>query len=97
MKALDKIFDKYRPEFDKNGKWHKWHPVFEMVDTILLWTNTRTDKGPHVRDPLDLKRFMMVVVVALLPATLFGIYNIGYQHYLALGEVSTTGFWEMFL
>ena len=94
MKILEKIFDKYRSSFQKGGKWEKWHPLFEMTDTILLWTNERTKSGPHVRDPLDLKRFMMVVVVALLPATFFGAYNVGYQHFNAIGETAT--FWQMF-
>jgi len=87
LKALEKIFDKHRPKFKKGGKLEKYHPIFEMMDTILLWTNERTSSGPHVRDALDLKRFMMVVIVGLIPATLFGIWNIGYQYTLASGEV----------
>ncbi len=87
MKVLEKVFDKYRSDFEKGGKYEKYFPVFEMMDTILLWTNERTHSGPHVRDALDLKRFMMMVIVALLPATLFGMYNIGYQHYHAIGDI----------
>lgn len=93
MKALEKLFDKYRPNFEKGGKLEKYFPLFEMTDTILLWTNERTKSGPHVRDALDLKRFMSVVIVALLPATFFGIWNIGYQHFNAVGGTAT--FWEM--
>ncbi len=95
MKILDNIFDKYRSDFQKGGKWAKYHPLFEMMDTILLWTNERTTGGPHVRDPLDLKRFMMVVIVALVPATFFGAYNVGYQHFTAIGE--SADFWQMFI
>ena len=51
-----------------------------------MWTNERTSSGPHVRDALDLKRFMMVVIVGLVPATLFGIWNIGYQHFEVVGN-----------
>ncbi|HGY54472.1 MAG TPA: NADH:ubiquinone reductase (Na(+)-transporting) subunit B [Caldithrix abyssi] len=94
MRVLEKLFDKYRPQFERGGKYHKLYPLFEMMDTILLWTNARTESGPHVRDALDLKRFMMMVVVALLPATIFGIYNIGYQHYQAVG--ASVGSGEMF-
>lgn len=94
MKALDKFFEKLAPKFEKNGKYEKFYYLFEAASTIFLWTNARTQKAPHVRDPLDLKRFMMVVVFALTPATLFGIYNIGYQHFLALGEQAS--FLEMF-
>ena len=88
MKFLENIFDKYRPQFKKGGKLEKWHPIFEMTDTILLWTKERTTRAPHVRDALDLKRFMMVVIVGLLPATLFGIWNIGYQHFQAIGIIA---------
>ena len=95
MKILEKMFDKGRPSFQKGGKWEKWHPLFEMMDTILLWTNERTTSGPHVRDPLDLKRFMMIVVVALIPATFFGAYNVGYQHFTAINQ--SAGFWQMFI
>jgi len=94
LKILEKVFDKYRPNFERGGKYEKYYPVFEMVDAILLWTNDRTSTGPHVRDALDLKRFMMMVVLALLPATFFGIYNIGYQHFHAIGLNS--GFWDLF-
>jgi len=94
LSFLERFFDKHRPKFHKGGKLERWYPVFEMMDTILLWTNERTRRAPHVRDALDLKRFMMMVVVALLPATIFGVYNIGYQHYRAIGAVVGTG--EMF-
>jgi len=87
LKVLEKIFDKYRHNFNKGGKLEKFAPLFEMTDTILLWTNERTKSGPHVRDALDLKRFMMVVIVGLIPATLFGIWNIGYQHFEVVGNV----------
>ena len=93
MGFLEKFFEKHRPKFEKGGKWEKWYPLFEMTDTILLWTNERTRSGPHVRDALDLKRFMMTVVVALLPTTLFGMYNIGFQHFRAIG--AQADFWEM--
>lgn len=95
MKALEKLFEKHRSKFERGGKLEKYYPLFEMTDTILLWTNSRTKSGPHVRDSLDLKRFMMVVVVALLPATLFGIYNIGYQHFSAVGAAGSVA--DMFL
>lgn len=94
MSFLERFFDKHRSKFEKGGKYERWYPLFEMTDTILLWTNERTRRAPHVRDALDLKRFMMMVVAAMLPATLFGIYNIGYQHFRAIGV--SAGFSEMF-
>ena len=86
MKFIEKLLDKHRDRFEKGGDLTKWKPLFEATDTILFWTNERTKISPHVRDSLDLKRFMMMVIVALVPSTLFGIYNIGYQHYYALGQ-----------
>lgn len=97
MKFIENLLNKNQDKFEKGGKLEKWQPIFEMTDTILFWTKTRTKTGPHVRDPLDLKRFMMVVIVALIPATLFGIYNVGYQHYLAIGQLSEVGVWDLFL
>ena len=79
MKFIEKLLDKHRDRFEKGGDLTKWKPLFEATDTILFWTNERTKISPHVRDSLDLKRFMMMVIVALVPSTLFGIYNIGYQ------------------
>jgi Na+-transporting NADH:ubiquinone oxidoreductase subunit B len=86
LKFIEKIFDKHREKFEKGGSLSKWRPLFEAADTIMFWTNDRTKSGPHVRDALDLKRFMSMVIVALLPSTLFGIYNVGYQHFYAIGQ-----------
>jgi Na+-transporting NADH:ubiquinone oxidoreductase subunit B len=97
LKFIENLLEKNRSLFEKSGKYHKWEALYEMTDTILFWTNERTKSGPHVRDALDLKRFMMMVVLALVPATLFGIYNIGYQHYMALGQLAVTGFADIFL
>ncbi|MGD9489539.1 MAG: NADH:ubiquinone reductase (Na(+)-transporting) subunit B [Calditrichaceae bacterium] len=95
MKALQKLLEKNKPLFEKGGKFEKYFPLFEAMDTILFWTSERTKKGPHVRDALDIKRFMMVVVIALLPAILVGAYNIGFQHFNAIGMESTI--WDAFL
>ena len=95
MKFIENILDKHRDRFEKGGDLAKWKPLFEATDTILFWTNERTKISPHVRDSLDLKRFMMMVIVALVPSTLFGIYNIGYQHYYALGQQPEL--WNSFL
>lgn len=94
MKFIENILQKNRYRFEKGGSLEKYYPLYEAVDTIFFWTSERTKKGPHVRDALDLKRFMMMVIVALIPATLFGIYNIGYQHYQAIGE--SVGFLQAF-
>jgi len=94
MKALRNYVDKIKPQFEKGGKFAKLQSTFEAFETLLFVPNTTTRKGSHIRDTMDLKRTMMVVVVALMPALLFGMYNVGYQHFLSIGE--DVGFWQMF-
>ena len=90
MKALRSQIDKIKPNFETGGKFEKWMPVFESFETFLFMpTHTTASKGAHVRDYNDLKRTMIMVVVALIPALLFGMYNVGYQHFLAVSETST--------
>ena len=90
MKALRNQIDKIKPNFEKGGKFEKWLPVFESFETFLFMpTHTAPKKGAHVRDYNDLKRTMILVVVALVPALLFGMYNVGYQHFLSVGETAT--------
>ncbi len=95
MNALRNYLDKIKPNYEKGGKYEKWLPVFESFETFLyVLGDTTPKKGAHIRDAVDLKRVMSVVVVALIPALLFGMWNVGYQHYLSTGE--TTTFWENF-
>jgi Na+-transporting NADH:ubiquinone oxidoreductase subunit B len=84
--------EKYRPHFRKGGKYEKYAPAFNGIDTFLFVPNHTTHTGAHIRDGIDLKRVMIVVVFALIPATIFGVWNIGYQHFHQLGM--DTGFWE---
>lgn len=85
MKAIENLFDKVRPLFEKGGKLEKFYPAFEAGETFLLTPPWVTQTGPHIRDPLDLKRVMFMVVIALIPCTVFGIYNAGYQSLRAQG------------
>ena len=71
--------------------------VFEGFESFLFVPNTTSHSGVHIHDSIDSKRTMTVVIVALLPALLFGMYNVGYQHYLAIGELAQTSFWSLFL
>jgi Na+-transporting NADH:ubiquinone oxidoreductase subunit B len=80
--------------FEKGGKLGFLHSTVDAFDTFLRVPATVTTKGSHVRDAVDLKRVMILVVIALVPAALFGMWNVGYQHYLAIGE--TAGFWATF-
>ncbi len=79
MSSLRKLFDRIEPRFSEGGKWERWAPLYEMVDTIFYVPGTVTSVAPHVRDAVDMKRSMFTVVIALLPALIFGIYNTGYQ------------------
>ena len=83
MKFLRDTLDKVEPLFEKGGKLEKLYPVYEAADTFLYTPGHRTASGPHVRDGIDLKRMMIMVVIALIPCTLFGMWNIGFQNYRA--------------
>jgi Na+-transporting NADH:ubiquinone oxidoreductase subunit B len=93
MKFLRDTLDKVKHDFEKGGKWEKYYYVFEAFDTFAFVPNTTTGiKGAQVRDAVDMKRFMMTVVISMVPCLLFGIFNVGHQHFLALGQ--ETGVWE---
>ena len=83
---------KFEPDHD--GKWAKFHPVWDGFYTILFTPPETTKLGTHIRDGVDLKRTMMTVIIALIPCLLFGIYNTGHWHYIATGE--TTAYMDMF-
>ena len=94
MKVLRRYLDKIKPNFEKGGKFEKLHSTFDAFETFLFVPDTVTVKGSHIRDAVDLKRTMSVVVLALVPALLFGMWNVGYQHFLAVG--SESAFWQNF-
>ena len=89
MKFLRKKLDDLRYPFRKGGKWEKFAPAINAFDTFLFVPNHTTHKGSHIRDSVDLKRTMSTVIIALLPALIYGIYNSGFQHYSQL-DVSFT-------
>ena len=95
MNGLRNLVDKIKPTFEKGGKLGFLHSTFDAFETFLFVPNTVTKKGTHVRDCVDLKRVMIMVVLALVPAMLFGIWNTGYQHSLAFGL--DWGFWSIVL
>ena len=88
--------NKIEPSFRPGGKLAKLESVYDGMETFLFTPNTTSRLGVHIHDGNDLKRTMITVVVALIPALLFGMYNIGYQHYLAIGQ-SHVGWFTMFL
>lgn len=91
---LRNFLDKIKPNFEKGGRLHFLHSTFDAFETFLFVPDRVTVKGSHVRDAIDMKRAMIIVVLALLPCFLFGTYNVGYMHYKTLGEAA--GFWNMF-
>ncbi len=93
MKGLRNFIDKVKPQFEKGGRFEKLHSTFDAFETLLFVPNDTTRKGSHIRDAIDMKRIMSTVILALVPALLFGIYNAGYQHYLSQGVDAT--FWQM--
>lgn len=84
MKSLEKFMRKLEPTHE--SKWAKFHPVWDALYTFAFTPGETTQKGSHIRDGIDLKRTMFMVIVALIPCLIFGMINTGHWHYYALGE-----------
>ena len=95
MKALRNYLNKIKPNFEEGGKLAMFRSVFDGFETFMFVPNETSKTGVHIHDSIDSKRTMTVVIIALLPALLFGMYNVGYQHNLAVG--SDPGFWMTFI
>lgn len=91
---IKKLFDSARPHFGPGGKFSCLHSVFEGMESFLLVPNRTSAVGASIHDAIDSKRIMSFVVIALLPALLLGMYNVGYQNYAAAGLEGT--FWQLF-
>ncbi len=91
MKALRAALDKVHPLFDKGGPLQIAYPVYESIDTFLYTPGEITHGQTHVRDNIDLKRMMITVVMALVPATLFGMWNVGYQANTTIQRAAEAG------
>jgi Na+-transporting NADH:ubiquinone oxidoreductase subunit B len=85
MRFVKRFFDVPRKYFAPGGRFERLYPFFEAIETIFFAPDDTTTIGPHVRDSLDVKRFMTLVIVSLLPHLAFGIYNAGYQSHLTSG------------
>jgi Na+-transporting NADH:ubiquinone oxidoreductase subunit B len=97
MKFLHTAFQNMKHPFEKGGKFEKYNKVLTAIDALETFAFTPeevTHAGAHIRDGIDLKRTMSVVITAMIPCLLFGMYNAGYQHFLQLGVEAS--FWEMF-
>ena len=93
---LKGFFDKIRPHFEKDGKLHAFWSLYDGFESFVLVPNATSKSGVSIHDALDSKRIMSMVVIALLPALLFGMYNVGYQNYLAAGTLDEASFVEVF-
>lgn len=94
--SLKKYLNKIKPHFEEGGKLHAFWSVYDGFESFLYVPNTTAKTGAHIHDAIDSKRIMSLVVIALMPALLFGMYNIGYQNYSAAGQLANASFWEMF-
>ena len=94
---VKKYLDKIRPNFEEGGKLSAFRSVFDGMETFLLVPNATSRFGVSIHDAIDSKRIMSFVVIALLPALLFGMYNVGYQNAAAAGMLGETSFIEMFM
>ncbi|MCM1021087.1 MAG: NADH:ubiquinone reductase (Na(+)-transporting) subunit B [Muribaculum sp.] len=94
MKKLRHILDAIKPHFQPGGKLHAFHSVYDGFETFLFTPTTTSTSGVNIHDSIDSKRVMIIVVIALLPCLLFGMYNVGYQHWLAIGATEFP-FWQV--
>ena len=95
--SLRKYLDKVKPNFEEGGKLHAFRSVFDGFETFLYVPNDTAKTGAHIHDAIDSKRIMSMVVIALLPALLFGMYNVGYQNYACANATATASAIDMFL
>lgn len=94
IKFITTISDKLHKTFSTKKMLRPFYAIFDAVDTFILTPSTTTTRGCHIRDAVDMKRIMITVMAALLPALLFGLWNIGYQHFISLSQ--DAGFWKEF-
>lgn len=97
MKFLRNYLNKIKPKFEEGGKLHAFRSLFDGFETFLFVPNDTSKSGVNIHDAIDSKRIMSIVVIALVPALLFGMYNIGVQNALAAGTYETAGWFSMFL
>ena len=84
MKLMQNILHKIKPHFEKDGKLHALYPAYDAFETFLFVPNHTSSNGTHIKDSVDLKRTMVIVIISLLPCLLFGMWNTGYQYHSQL-------------
>ena len=93
---LKNILDKAKPQFEENGKFHTFWSLFDGLESFLFVPNSTSKSGVNIHDAIDSKRIMSIVVIALLPALFFGMYNVGYQNYLAAKTLASSNIFTVF-
>lgn len=97
MKFIQKFFENTKPYVQKGAKYHWLHSTHDGLFTLFFVQKNTSNSGSHIHDYIDLKRTMGLVVLALVPALLMGMYNTGFQHFTAVGELSAASFMDIFL
>jgi Na+-transporting NADH:ubiquinone oxidoreductase subunit B len=97
MKAIRNLFENIKPNFTEGGKFEKFFPVYDAFETFVFVPGHTAHSGAHIRDGIDLKRTMVTVIIAMLPCLVFGMWNVGYQHFKAIGTAADLGFIEFLL
>ncbi len=88
MKLFKNILKSVKPIFTEGGKLEKFYPAYDAFETFLFVPDHTSQSGTHIHDAIDLKRTMFSVIIALIPCLLFGMWNIGYQHFIATGQLN---------
>lgn len=96
MKFIQKIFENTKPLVQKGAKYQWLHSFHDGMFTLFFVQKNTSKSGTHIHDYTDLKRTMAMVILALVPSLLMGMYNTGFQHFSAVGELSSVGFMEIF-
>jgi len=101
MKLMHNILKKIKPHFEKEGALNALYPAYDAFETFLFVPNHTSQSGTHIRDSVDLKRTMVIVIIALLPCLFFGMWNTGYQYHLQLANtglqaIEDYSFWDHF-
>ncbi len=94
MSSLRRFVDKIKTPFEKEGKLHMFLAGFEAIETFLFVPDKVTSGRVHIRDANDMKRSLIIVLIAMVPALLFGIWNTGFHHFQAMGIEADSGRWS---
>jgi Na+-transporting NADH:ubiquinone oxidoreductase subunit B len=86
MNPIHRFFENQRKRFEPGGRLARWEPFFEAMENVFFGTTAVTDQSPHPRDSLNVQRYMMLVIMAVIPCLFFGMYNVGLQAFLAAGR-----------